>query len=48
MPVWVCFRSDYVEDFKDFLDERDIMWHMYPLDNITDNAAMRKVGTSLN
>ncbi len=31
-------------DFQNFLDDKDIMWHMFPLKNVTDNAAMKKVG----
>ncbi|GIL66452.1 hypothetical protein Vafri_19966 [Volvox africanus] len=36
------FTADYMTEFLSFLDEKDIMWHMYPLKNVTDNAAMHK------
>ncbi|EFJ43237.1 hypothetical protein VOLCADRAFT_106870 [Volvox carteri f. nagariensis] len=33
-------NADYMMDFLNFLDDKDVTWHMYPLKNVTDKSAM--------
>ncbi|PNH04715.1 hypothetical protein TSOC_009096, partial [Tetrabaena socialis] len=37
-------RSDSTTDFLQFLAERDILWELFPLSNVTDNSAAHKEG----